>query len=70
MNSIQRLEHSPHVVDFQVHGQPVQVALTGRRLLFLLNVTARARHERVLDYLRGVVERRANQRMDIMNWGN
>ena len=70
VNSIQRLEHSPRVVDFQVHGQPMQVALTGRRLLFLLNVTARARHERVLDYLRGVVERRANQRMDIMNWGN
>jgi hypothetical protein len=38
-------------------------------MLVLLNMVARSKHTRVLDYLRFVVERRADQSMAVMNWG-
>jgi hypothetical protein len=66
--TVHDLERSPRVVHFQLQGQPAQLAITGRRLLFLLNVIAHARGERVLDYLRHLVEARAHQNMDVMRW--
>jgi len=70
VNTVQQLERSPRMVPFQAHGQAAQMAVSGRRMLVLLNMVARDKHTRVLDYLRSVVERRAGQTMAVMNWGH
>jgi len=70
VNTVQQLERSPRMLHLQVQGHPVQMALTGRRLLIALNLVAQSRHTRVVDYLRFVVERRAGQSMAVMNWGH
>jgi hypothetical protein len=68
VSTIRRLDEHPDVKQFMLHGQTISLAISGRRLLVFLNMLARRNHERVLDYLRRLVERRSGQSMAVMRW--